>query len=139
MWIVQGSMPGSMPGSESSCPESQLGHPQLLALCISPDATQAVPVTLDVGQSASLSPRKHGVLSSPLLPRPAPLPSPKHRVLLQWGGPAPERRNAGVGEEGLQLSWWGATAGIWGQRPVALRNTTLPEENLARYLQWTLD
>ena len=105
MWIVQ----GSMPGSESSCPESQLGHPQLLALCIYPDATQAVPVTLDVGQSASLSPRKHGVFSGPLLPAPAPLRFPKHRVLLQRGGPAPERRNAAgvVGKDGLQLSWWG--------------------------------
>ena len=118
-----------MPGSESSCPESQLGHPQLLALCIYPDATQAVPVTLDVGQSASLSPRKHGVFSGPLLPAPAPLRFPKHRVLLQLGGPAPERRNAArvVGKEGLQLSWWGATAGIWGQRPVALRIQPSPK------------
>ena len=90
-----------------NCPRSNAGvriqsrapecHAQLLVPRLFLDATQAIPRDpSDVGEMASLSPSKRGVLGLPLLPAQAcasvPIPSPKHRVLLQRGGPAPERR-----------------------------------------------
>lgn len=132
---------------QSRAPEC---HAELLVPHLFLDATQAIPRDpSDVGEMASLSPSKRGVLGLPLLPAQAcasiPLPSPKHRVLLQRGGPAPERSGGGEGEgQHHAVVMMGRHCWHLGVGAGGTENTTLPEKTvqwrkLDRRLQLTLN